>query len=79
MATNSPSVRCTNLSRAKVRNSRGENWLLASCNVTRVSENVSDVTVITEPAMAASRSRAAAGPPPKIHLETSAGIAPSSI
>ena len=44
---NNARVRCTNRSREKVRSSRGENWLLASCSVTTVRENVNDVTVIS--------------------------------
>ena len=50
----------------KVRKSRGENWLLANCNVATVSENVNDVTVISELAIASSRVRAAPGSPSKI-------------
>ncbi len=53
----------------KVRSNRGENWLLASCRVTTVSENVSDVTVISEPEMALSTVRAASAPPPKSRSE----------
>ena len=49
----------------KVRSSRGENWLLASCSVTTVREKVSAVTVISELEMAASTVRPADGLPPK--------------
>ena len=49
----------------KVRSSRGEYWLLASCRVTTVRENVSAVTVIIEPATACSTIRALPGPPVK--------------
>lgn len=52
------------LDRLNVRSSRGENWLLASCNVTTVRENVSDVTVIRNPATASRTARAASAPPP---------------
>jgi len=61
---NSANVRWTSGSRENVRNNRGENWLLASCSVTTVSENVSDVTVISEPAIADRTVRAASAPPP---------------
>ena len=64
VARNSASVTWTNRSRVNVRSSRGENWLLASCRVTTVSEKVSDVTVISELAMASSTVRAASAPPP---------------
>ena len=64
VATNNASVRCTNLSRAKVRNSRGENCPLVNCRVTRVSEKVSEVTVIIDPAIVLRTPRAAAAPPP---------------
>ncbi len=58
------SVAWTKMSLVKVRSSRGENWLLANCSVTTVSENVSDVTVISELAMASSNVRAAPASPP---------------
>lgn len=61
---------CTSLSRIKVRSRRGENWLLASCNVTTVSEKANAVTVTMAPAMVCSRLLAAVGPPPKIHAAT---------
>jgi len=60
----SASVRWTKGSRENVRSRRGENWLLASCRVTTVSENVSDVTVISEPPIADRTVRAASAPPP---------------
>lgn len=51
-------------SAVKVRNRRGENWLLASCSVSTVSEKVSAVTVTSEPAIAVSTERAASALPP---------------
>ena len=53
----------TNRSRAKVRRTRGEYWVLASWSVTTVSEKVSDVTVMSDVAMADSTVRAASWPP----------------
>ena len=63
MPRKSARVPWTTRSRVKVRSSRGENWLLASCSVTTVREKVSAVTVIREPATAARTVRAASGPP----------------
>ena len=57
----------------KVRSSRGENWLLASCRVTTVSEKVSDVTVISELATAPRTDRAALPSPPNSSWESSRG------
>ena len=47
-----------------MRSSLGENYPLASCSVTTVSEKVNDVTVISELAIALSTVRAAPAPPP---------------
>ncbi len=55
----------TNWSLVKVRSNRGENWLLASCRVTTVSENVSDVTVIIEVPITPKSDRAASASPLK--------------
>ena len=72
------SVPCTNRSELKVRSSRGENWLLAGCNVTTVSEKVRDVTVIRDPEIACRTDVAASGPPLKRKAEISAGNSPST-
>ena len=72
-------VKCTNRSATKVRSKRGENWLLASCRVTTVSENVNEVTVISDPAMASSTDRAASGPPLKRSAERIGGSDPSRV
>jgi hypothetical protein len=64
VARNSARVRWTTRSRVNVRSRRGENWLLASWRVTTVSEKVSAVTVISEPAMVPSTERAASAPRP---------------
>ena len=74
VARNMARVPCTNRSRVKVRSSRGENWLDASCSVTTVSEKVSDVTVMSELATALSTDRAAPGPPPNRTTLTWGGL-----
>ena len=68
VARNIASVTWTNRSWVKVRSSRGENWLLASCRVTTVRENVNEVTVISELETALRTVRAAPASPPKITL-----------
>ena len=50
---------------------RGENWLLASCSVTTVSEKVRDVTVIRDPEIACRTDLAASGPPLRKNRELS--------
>ena len=79
VARNSASVAWTNWSPAKVRSSRGENWLLASCSVTTVRENVRAVTVIMDEAIASSRVRAASTSPPKSQTWTESGRSSSTL
>ncbi len=61
-----PRTTCTPTSEVKLRRTRGEYWLEASCRATMVREKVVAATVMMLPAMAESTLRAAVGPPVKI-------------
>ena len=78
VARNNANVAWTNWSLVKVRSNRGENWLLANCKVTTVRENVRDVTVIKEDAIAPSNDRAASASPSNSQLLTAVGSVPST-
>jgi len=78
VARKTPRVACTNMSLVKVRSSRGENWLLASCRVTTVRENVNEVTVIRELETASRTVRAAPASPPKVTADNQSGRDPST-
>ncbi len=78
MASNKPRVAWTKMSLVSVRSNLGENWLLASCRVTTVSEKVRDVTVINELDTAANTVRAAAASPPNSTPPNHDGTDPST-
>ena len=65
VARNTPRVTWLRGSRKNVRSTRGENWLLASCRTTIVTEKTSAVRVRVDEAMEESNSLALSGPPLK--------------